>query len=168
MAPTEVEQQRVRRFFSNSGDLDVDVLRPLAHIRANWELIWDAENCGYAAEEDSFAELLNALVDDLATSSPPRRYHDNEDRLAEYVVSHLNWPIRKAGLRWVGADYGVILQHGGFHDIDESDLVLAAAGRIRAALDRGQLHFDDMEESHRRMLATVLAVVLYHRGSLEP
>ena len=41
--------------------------------------------------------------------------------------------------------------------------MLAAAGRIRAAVIRGQTHFDQMEESHRRMLAALLLVILYHR-----
>jgi hypothetical protein len=54
------------------------------------------------------------------------------------VVKHLKWPIRKEGKRWVGSDYNAIIQQGGFDDLDEKDLVLAAAGRIRTAIDRGQ------------------------------
>lgn len=67
----------------------------------------------------------------------------------------------------VGADYDSILEQGGFHDIDEANLVAAAAGRVRAALERGQMHWDDMEDSHRRMLAAVLSVILYHRAPLD-
>ena len=114
-------------------------------------------------EENSYAAQLNRLVEELGSVAPPTKYHDNEDRLAEYVIKHLKWPIRKEGNRWVGEDYNVILQQGGFHDLDERDLVLAAAGRIRAAMDRGQTHYDQMEESHRRILAAVLATILYHR-----
>jgi hypothetical protein len=45
--------------------------------------------------------------------------------------------------------------------------VQAAAGRIHAAIDRGQLHFDDMEWSHQVILAGVLAAILYHREPQE-
>ena len=96
-------------------------------------------------------------------ASPPARYHDNENRLAEYVRKNLKWPIRKEGKRWVGADYSSIIEQGGFDDFDQQDLVLAAAGRIRAAIDHGQQHFDDMEESHRRILGAVISIILYHR-----
>ena len=30
--------------------------------------------------------------------------------------------------------------------------------------DQFELHFDDMEESHQRMLAAVLSILLYHRN----
>ena len=40
--------------------------------------------------------------------------------------------------------------------------MLAAAGRIKAAIDRGQLTYEDMESSHRRMLSVVLSVILYN------
>jgi hypothetical protein len=80
----------------------------------------------------------------------------------------LKWAIRKDGDRWVGEDYGLILQQGGFRDINEQNLVLAAAGRIHAALDRNQLHYDYMEDSHRRMLGAVIATILYHRTPFKP
>lgn len=150
-------------FFANSEFLDVLVLRPLSHINGNWELVWDVEKEEYEQEEDSFAGKLNELILELARTIPPTKYHDNEDKLAEYVREHLNWSINKVGNRWEGADYEAILDHGGFHDINESELVKAATGRIQAAFDRGQFHFDDLEESHRKILARVLCSILYHR-----
>lgn len=150
-------------FFSNSDYLDRLVLRPLSHIKSNWELTWDEDLNKYIEEDDSFAVNLNLLICELDRTTPPAIYHDNEDRLAEYVKTFLNWSVVKVGARWVGADYDSLLEQGGFHDVDETNLVLAASGRIQAAKVRGQLHFDDMEKSHRRMLAAVLSVILYHR-----
>jgi hypothetical protein len=150
-------------FFANSSYLSHEVLRPLSHIRGCWELTWDSEEEKYAEEESSYAALLNMLLEELTNASPPTCYHDNEDCLAEYVVKHLHWRIHKVRNRWVGEDYESILEQGAFHDLNEQDLILAAAGRIRAALKRGQKHFDLMESSHRRMLAAVLSIVLYRR-----
>ena len=158
----------MKSFFANSEYLDTDVVRRLSHILGNWELTWDRDNERYCEEEDSYAGTINKLFVDLSLAKPPPRYHDNEDRLAEYVVEHLRWPIRKEGKRWVGEDYAAILQQGGFHDSSEQDLVLAAAGRIQAAVDRNQFHFDDMEESHRRMLGAVITIILYHRTPFDP
>jgi hypothetical protein len=141
------------------------VLRPLSHITLNWELTWDHATQQYEPEADSFASILNKTITDLAVIDPPERYHDHEDRLAEYVIANLGWPIRKERGRWVGADYHSILEQGGFEDIDQIELLRAAAGRVHAALERQQMHFDDMEESHQRMLGAVLTIILYHRGN---
>jgi hypothetical protein len=154
-------------FFSNTGLLDHMVLRPLAHVRGNWEVTWDDESQSYKEEPDSFAGLLNNLIAELAITNPPSRYHDSEDRLAEYVQKNLNWGVHKVGMRWVGADYDSILEQGSFGDVDQGELLLAAAGRIRAAQDRGQSHFDDMEESHQRMLSAVLSIILWQRDAWE-
>jgi hypothetical protein len=153
-------------FFADSDYLDHMVLRPLSHIHMNWELTWDRKTGTYFVEENSYAGLLNDLLTELENCSPPSRYHDNEDCLAKFVVEHLKWPINKIGNRWVGADYDSILEQGGFHDVDEANLLLAAAGRIQVAKRLGQTHFDEMEESHRRMLGAVLAIILYHRTDL--
>lgn len=159
-------QEDVRAFFAwSDGILDRMVLRPLSHITLNWELTWDHEARAYKTEEDSFAAILNQTILDLSECQPPARYHDNEDRLAQFVIEKLGWPIRKERGRWVGADYESILEQGGFQDVDQENLVQAAAGRVHAALDRQQTHFDDMERSHQRMLAAVLSVILYHRGN---
>ena len=140
------------------------VLRPLSHVAGNWELTWDPHSQQYEEEEGSLAAVLNRTIIDISETAPPTQYHDNEDRLAENVISQLGWQIRKEGARWVGEDYDWIIEQGGFDDIDQIELLNAAAGRVHAALDRGQLHFDDMEESHRRMLAAVISVILYHRS----
>jgi hypothetical protein len=153
----------VQSFLGKSDYFDTDVLRPLSHILPYWELSLDRTTQRYREEDGSYAAIVNALIAELQAVVPPAHYHDNEDRLAESVLKHLKWPIRKEGNRWVGADYSSIIEQGGFHDLNEHDLVLAVAGRIRAAIDRGQTCFDDMEESHRRMLAAVLSVILYHR-----
>jgi hypothetical protein len=151
-------------FFANSEFFDGDVLRPLSHIRGNWEITWNGLDDKYEKEEGSYAKLVNELILEIDNANPPAKYHDNEDRLAQYTKTHLKWNIRKEGNRWVGMDYHSIIEQGGFHDIDEKELVQAAAGRIYAARLRGQNHFDKMEESHRRILATVLSIILYHRS----
>lgn len=151
-------------FFADCDGLDRLVLRPLSHIRMNWETTWDQEAQCYAAEDDSFAAHLNELIADIARASPPARYHDHEDRLAENVVANLKWPIVKKGGRWVGADYDSILQNGAPADLDQNDLILAASGRVTAALARGQIHFDGMEKSHRHMLAAVMSIIIYWRS----
>ncbi len=166
---------KVRAFFAASEWVDREVLRPLSHIRPNWELSWDAEASCYKPEDDSYAGLLNALIDRLDTCSPPAHYHDNEDRLGERVRAWAGSRIQKLGRQWVGEDgsrltpdtYLWLLEQGGFGKQGWGDLILAAAGRIQAAIDRGQSHYDEMEESHRYMLAGVLANILYHEGSYE-
>lgn len=156
--------ERIKDFFSWSDLFDYMVTRQLSHIKGNWELTWDHAEKEYEPEEDSYAEKINELVEELSKLDPPSRYHDNEDRLAEYCKESLNWNIKKVGGRWVGSDYASILEQGGFKDIDETNLCIAACGRVKAALDRGQMHFDDMEEFHRKMLSDVVAIILYHRS----
>jgi hypothetical protein len=155
--------ERVVEFFKWSDLFDHMVTRQLSHIRSNWELTWNHDEEKYEPEEDSYAQMINDLVVELSKQNPPKKYHDNEDRLAEYCKANLGWDINKVGNRWTGDDYASILEQGAFNDIDEQNLCLAASGRVKAALDRGQVHFDDMEEFHRRMLADVLAIILYHR-----
>jgi hypothetical protein len=156
----------MRSFFRKSYYLDTDVLRPLSHIAGNWELTWDSDSEKYREEEESYSALLNALVIELSAVASPKCYHENEDRLAEYVRDKLNWPIFKRGKWWIGGDYISIIQQGGFGDRNEMQMILAASGRVKAAQDRGQLHYDDMEESHRKILSIVLAAILYHRTHL--
>jgi hypothetical protein len=156
----------LRDFFRHSDLLGALALRQLSHIKGNWELSWDHHLERYEPEEDSFAEKVNDLIDELSGVEPPRRYHDNEDRLAEHVINRLGWNIRKVGTRWVGQDYPCILQQGSFEVTAQKELLMAAAGRIKVAMDRGQRHFDEMEESHRKILADVLAIVLYHRAEV--
>lgn len=156
--------ERIREFFSWSELFDYTVTRQLSHVKSNWELTWDHDDEVYEPEDDSYAELINNLVVELSKLDPPKKYHDNEDRLAEFCKESLNWNIKKIGNRWVGSDYASILEQGGFRDLDEKNLCLAACGRVKAAIDREQLHFDDMEEFHRKMLADVVVIILYHRS----
>ncbi|WP_123014868.1 hypothetical protein [Vibrio zhugei] len=71
--------------------------------------------------------------------------------------------IRKNGCFWEGAQYNSILEQGSFDDHKQKALVLSAAGRIKAALDRKQYHLDEMEEKHKMMLCTILSIILYQR-----
>ena len=150
-------------FFDRSDFLDYEVLRPLSHIKGNWELSTGSGDFHFEVEEDSFAKELSELIDELEVTEIPSRYHDNEDLLAEYVRDKFNQEIQKVGNRWVGSDYRIILQDGGLFDIDEMNLVQSAKGRIVAAREREQNHYDDMEYGHRKMLAVILTLVLYHR-----
>jgi len=163
MEPSDLKSENIKSFFKQSDSLSYLVTRQLSHIKCNWELIWDPEKQEYFPEEDSYAELLNQLINDLNAVNPPSRYHENEDCLADYVISNLKWNIKKVRGRWVGQDYAAILEQGGFNDINQENLILAAAGRIKAAINRKQLNFDEMELSHQKILGNVLACILYHR-----
>ncbi len=162
----------IHEFFSYNDLLDYEVLRPLSHIKPYWELTWNFDDEVYECEDGSFARQFNELIAELATFKPPAKYHDHEDVLAQYVQKHLNWGIRKVGSTWVNkdgtrlhpSDYIVTLEQGGFQDVDERELIAAASGRIHAAIIRGQIHYDEVEESHRRILAGVLSAILYHRA----
>jgi len=162
--PLCVYGNNVIEFFDQSDFLDYEVLRPLSHIRGNWELSTGTDNFHFEIEEGSFAKELSELIDELDVTEIPSRYHDNEDLLAEYVRDKFNQEITKVGNRWVGSDYRITLQDGGIFDIDETNLVQSAKGRIVAAQERGQSHYDDMEYGHRKMLAVILTLVLYHRA----
>ena len=153
-------------FFKQSELFDYMVTRPLSHIMPNWELSWDFENERFALEEDSLAEEVNILIEEIANVQPPENYHASEDALAEYVKSHLNWNIHKVKNRWISCDYEAVLNQGSLDDGEQRNLILAAAGRISAAIARKQLHFDDMECGHQRILAMVMASILYQRIDL--
>ena len=153
----------VIEFFQWSDCFDYMVTKQLSHVRPNWELIWDHENEEYEPEADSFSEVINNFIIELSKITPPRKYHDNEDILAEYCKSNLGWDIEKKGNRWVGASYTFILEQGAFEDVNQEELLFAISGRIKAALHRGQKHFDDMEETHQIILADIITIFLYHR-----
>jgi hypothetical protein len=156
-------EDAVKDFFKWSDCLDYYVLRPLSHIKPNWEIRWNHDAQKYEPESDSFAADLNEIIDQLAKVTPPPKYHDHEDRLAEFVRDRLKWKIRKEKERWIGQDYAWILEQGGFNDDDLRHSILAASGRVHAAIARGQYHFDQMENAHQKMLAAVLANIVYHR-----
>lgn len=159
--------ERVKSFFDWSEIFDHMVTRRLSHIKGAWELTWDCGTKSYKEEDGSFAKIINELVIELSELDPPLKYHDNEDRLVEYCKESLGLEIEKVGNRWVGNDYGFVLEQGGFKDFNQKNLSLAACGRVKAAIERGQLHFDDMEEFHRRMLADVIVIIFYHREVYE-
>lgn len=157
----------MKTFFFKSSHLDLLALKPLSHIKPYWDLSWDSELEEYLVEEGSFALELNNLISEIENTPPPSKYHVCEDELANYVKANLNWPITKINNRWVFlkniSDYPSILEQGGFGDIDEKNLILSASGRIQAAIDFGQNHFDEMEDGHQRILAIVLAIILFQR-----
>jgi len=154
---------KIEDFFYNSTYLDMFVLKPLWIAKENWDLIWDSNAKRYIVEDDSFGNEINSLISELESITPPKNYHNKEDILAEYVKTNLNWGIEKIKSRWVGADYKAIIEQGGFSDIGEKNLVLAATGRIHTSIKLGQNHFDEMENGHMIMLANILSIILYHR-----
>ncbi len=133
---------------------------PLSYIKSDYELEWID---GKLVESDtSFALYLNQLFDELENVVAPKNYHKYEDRIAKYCASEED-SIYKKGKFWVGDDYGWILESGSYHDINEENLILAIAGRVKAALNRKQKTFDEMEERHRLMLSELLRCFIYHR-----
>lgn len=156
---------KIEDFFYKSDFLDKFVLRPLSHIRSNWDLYWDEDIKRYKIEEDSFAKEFNDIITELETISPPENYHEYEDKLAEYVASRLNWGIEKVGNRWTKADYESILEQGGYGDINEQNLLKAASGRINKAIEYGQNSFGEMEKGHLKILSALLTIILYHRDN---
>lgn len=154
----------VENFFFKSELLDYLVLRPLSHIKGNWDLTYDGTEHFFTPEENSFAKEINQLLIDLNNTIVQDSYHDNEDCIVEYLKKSLNWDIKKNGSQWKGAEYKLILEQGGFSDDDQQNLLIAAAGRIKVAIDYNQLHFDDMERGHQNILADILSIILYHRS----
>ena len=147
-------------FFSNSEDVLDYVLKPLGHIRGNWDVIWDYDNDRYLEEEDSFGAEINTLITEISKVSPPKNYHKHEDKVAFFQSKTWDF-IQKNGRFWEGAEYSSILEQGSFYDHEA--LVLSASGRIKAAIDRGQAHLDEMEEGHKRILCSILSIILYQR-----
>jgi len=158
-------EQELINFVKHSELFDYMVTRPLDHILPNWELTWDDDTDRFIPEKDSFAEKVNEMLDELVAMPIPDKYHDNEDILAEYVQKHHNWNIFKVKGRWISCDYREILNQGSFGDADQKNLLAAAKGRIAAAIQHGQTKFDDMEYGHQRILAMVLASILYQRSN---
>lgn len=155
-------------FLGNSDWLDHETTHKLDHIFPNWELTWDFERERYVEEPDSFAALVNALIDELEAIGTTLSYHQNEDALAEYVRDVLHEPVTKQGNRWLldgSADrYDELLERGGLGDVGQRMLVAAIAGRIQAAISHGQNHFEEMEQRHQRILAWAITSVLFYRA----
>lgn len=106
--------------------------------------------------------------------NPPRKYHGNEDKLAEYLCNERGWKIKKVGSLWkrkdgTKLDYPCLIEQGCCgvaSNLDE--LKTAIAGRIKAAKDHGQLHYDQMESNHRDILSASMAVWLFHTAPKWP
>lgn len=161
-------RETVREFFAKSIILDQQVLRPLSHIKGNWDVTWDDDAQRYMPEEDSYAKQLNIIIDEIADTAVSASYHENEDAVVNHLASRTGSTLTKIRGRWQTDDYRGLLEQGGFDDIDQGDLLTAAIGRVTAAITRGQRHFDEMEEGHRIMLGHVLTIILYHRSNYEP
>ncbi|HAS6209289.1 TPA: hypothetical protein I7185_02925 [Vibrio vulnificus] len=154
---------QIKSFFDDSEYIRELVLQPLEHIRSNWDLYWDDAELKYVEEENSFAKELNELILEISSVEPLINYHKHEDKVADNF-SQSSWAIIEKKERfWVGEEYRIILEQGGFEDFEQSELILASAGRVKAALGRSQYHIDVMEDSHRKMLCIILSIVLYHR-----
>lgn len=159
-------------FFENSTYLDLLSLKPLSHIHPHWELIWNNKNEKYTPEENSFAGKLNEVLAELDRISPPEDYHKFEDIIIEHVEKEKNGKVLKIKGEWVKnikdeiqkAEYDSLLEQGSFDDPYEYNLLKAAKGRMKAALERDQNHFDDMEHSHQIVLATIISIILYQRA----
>ncbi|WMO17196.1 hypothetical protein [Vibrio alginolyticus] len=149
-------------FFQNSDYFERLVTKPLYYIKPEYELDWVGDKL--TESEDSFACYLNQLFDELDAVVAPKNYHKFEDIIAKYSALE-DSTIRKQGKLWIGQDYGWILENGSYNDIDEQNLVLAIAGRIRAAKRFKQYNFDDMEKGHRDMLSELLQCFIYHRSN---
>ncbi|PKG39620.1 hypothetical protein [Psychromonas sp. Urea-02u-13] len=150
----------MRSFFENSDYFERLVTKPLFYIKPDYELDW--KDGKLIESDDSFAKVLNQLLDKLDSIEAPKNYHLHEDILAEYCS--LEEPtVYKKGKLWLGQDYGWILENGAYEDIDEVNLTFAILGRVKAAFLRKQNTFDEMEERHRAMLSELLQCFIYHR-----
>lgn len=158
----KIGEENIWKFFGWSEYLDYEVTKQLGHIRPNWELTWLQDKEKYLEESDSFAKDINILVSELGNIETSKNYHKYEDKIGEFTNKFLKWGIEKKGKRWGINDYAVFLEQGAFNDYDQQFLKNAAVGRINVAIKRGQLTYDEMEESHRIMLGDLLAVILYH------
>ena len=153
-------------FIDCSDIFDHMVLRPLSHIRGNWELQWNYEKLEFLEEEDSFAKDLNQLLRDIADYELPcnYRYHASEDIIARLVKKHLHWNIyRDRRGFWHGAEYIWIIEQGTLYDIDQQEILKALKGRILAAIVRKQ-KFSDIDSGHQAMIAGLFSIILYVRG----
>jgi hypothetical protein len=151
-------------FFKDCALLDRMVLKPLQHIEPEWELTWDEFGNEYVPEEHNLAQELNNLISELKLIRLPDSYHVHEDIIIEYFNESNGLQFEKQNGRWNYSDYASLLEQAGFFDINETHLINALAGRIQAAIDRGQTNFDDMESTHRKILGWVISIILYHRS----
>ncbi|MER8445211.1 hypothetical protein NKH52_18670 [Mesorhizobium sp. M1066] len=157
---TKLPPEQIRDFFARSPFVPGMVLRRLSHIKHNWEVGWDPHSGRYLPEPFSLAADLNEVIDQIAATTPPGRYHDHEDIIVGCVSSIFS--AEKQGGRWRGDDYGFLLEQGLMMSGRLDDLILAATGRVYAAINSGQKHFDDVEHGHLRMLSDILATIVFY------
>ncbi|MEO9168505.1 MAG: hypothetical protein ABI230_08890 [Aestuariivirga sp.] len=167
----QFNEPNVVDFFSSSDLLDHDALRPLSHIKFSWELT-SGDSDIYRPEDDSFAVDLNMLISQIAGASPPANYHYYENSAAR-LYAYLNsdryalikgfWCDAPSGIRLSSEEVCGMLEQATAGQDDVPSLVLAAAGRVNAALRFGQTHYDEMEVGHRLMLAGLITIILFRR-----
>jgi hypothetical protein len=163
----------VRKFFNNSDLLDHAVLRPIDHVAPNWELTSGGIDGMYIEEDGSLAAHLNVLIEEIATSSPPRDYHSYENALAINYDGVRSGRVYLDGKLWRDAQTGKLVEKDMVgHMIEQAtsahydvpDLVLAAAGRVAAAFHFGTTHFDDLDHGHLEMLSIIMTDTLFRRA----
>ncbi len=165
--------EAARSFFAGSDYLDHAVLRPISHVAPNWELIRDPISDLYEEEDDSLAAHLNVLIEEVSLSSPPRDYHSYENRLAihyegvttgRFYLHGKLWRDRQTG-ELVEKDFvGHMIEQATCGHYDVPDLVLAASGRVAAALYFGVEHFDKLDHGHMEMLSVIMTDILFRRS----
>lgn len=158
-------ENEIRDFFYNSEQLDYMVLRPLSHLNGDWELLWDEQNERYEQDGNTFANLLNELIEEIAKTTPPKNYHHYEDSLIELAKKKLNWNIQKDAGRWTVKDYRAPLVEGAYFDFKQEKLIQAASGRIQAAIARGQTEYDTMDNGHQFILSVVMSIIVFQRAT---
>ncbi|MDG1286323.1 MAG: hypothetical protein P8P30_02025 [Rickettsiales bacterium] len=160
-------------FFARSDWLDYAVLRPLSHVAGNWELTPDGKF--YKAEEDSLADHLNILIDEIAKTHPPISYHYHENSIASQhrdtkdgsvILSKSKniWldPITKKPISI--AQVGHYIEQSAARGVDDSELVAAASGRVARSISCDVNHFDDLDQGHLSMLAEIMSIILFMRS----
>ena len=165
-------EQAVISFFSHSELLAHEVLRPISHVRENWEL-FPGKTEPYEVEQDSFSSELNTLIKEISVTTPPKNYHKFENNVASYMTAIRDGEYElKNGIWWdhnSGKKLNIetlefVLEQGSSGWVAAPELVSAAAGRVKAALHYGQQHYDAMEPGHRKMLAILLTIILFRHS----
>jgi len=150
------------KFFADSHWIEFYVTRPLQHIAGAYEIDWDEELRQYVPVdvplETTLVSQLNDVLETVEALEPKQGYHDFEDKILSSMTAR--YPLFKIGKLWLGEDYATMLEYGGWQQ--QHGILLAAAGRVRAAKKRGQHHFDEMHEAHRDVLGELLAIAVFY------
>lgn len=167
-------RESILGFFYRSDRLDYTTLRPLSHVRSNWELVGsESGDPLFEEEEDSYAENLNVLIDEIAAASPSYDYHKLENQIAADYTDAINgryflkgtlWHDKQTGQPIQKDDVGHMMEQASSGSDDVPGLVLAAAGRIATAMSYSVGNFDDLDRGHMEMLAIDLMTILFRRS----